>query len=173
MGSHISEISHFKSPDDILGYLIRVLSSLWTRRLNAVLIEIDLTEMQFVVLMAVGWRGDQPDGLTQAEMCDFCRISTALGSQVLASLVAKKLVSVKPKPNDGRAKVVVLTRAGRGKLAEAVQILEVLDRSFWSRDPARVKRLKTDIQAVIAEASEVGEANVEAPVAKTRLARNR
>jgi DNA-binding MarR family transcriptional regulator len=145
----IQKISKFSAPEDILGYLLRVVSALWRRRLNRELEKIDLTEVQFILLMGIGWRTPVAGGTTQAELSIFCRTTTPLTSQVLASLSRKRLIQFRPKPGDGRARLVSLSPAGEKKLLQAVRILERADSDVFGKDPALANRLKDDLRAMI------------------------
>ena len=86
----LSQISRFKSSYDVLGYLLRLMSQIWHRQLNAQLATIDLTEMQFVLMIGLAWLSEtRPDGVSQKELAEDCGCSTALASQVLQKLVSK------------------------------------------------------------------------------------
>jgi DNA-binding MarR family transcriptional regulator len=145
----ISEISPYRSPEDVLGWLLRLLSAIWHRRLNAELAEIDLTEMQFVLLIGLGWMTQEGNSVSQKDLAQFCRTSAALTSQVLRSLVRKKLVSITTGANDTRMRMVSLSHRGEKKLHEAVAILQATDQDFWKEDPKTTGRLKTDLLKVI------------------------
>jgi DNA-binding MarR family transcriptional regulator len=147
----LSAVSRFKSSYDVLGYLLRLMSQIWHRRLNAELAKIDLTEMQFVLMMGLAWLSEsRSDGVSQKELAEDCGCSTALASQVLKHLVAKKLVEVKFDPSDGRARVVQLSKAGEKRIRMAVKILERTDEEFRSDDPEVSQNLFDALKAAIA-----------------------
>lgn len=151
MALKVSELSHFKSSYEVLGYLLRLVSSLWHRQLNAELAKIDLTEMQFVLLIGLGWMTEhQPKGISQKELAQACGCSTALASQVLQKLVRKELVIVKSDTRDARARVVRLSAAGEIKLKKAVQILDQTDADFRKDDPEVFENLYRALRAVAA-----------------------
>jgi len=143
----IPKISGFSAPEEILGYLIRVASFMWRRRLNSELEKIGLNEIQFVVLMGIGWTGSIAIG----DLSAFCRITKPLTSQVLASLERKKLVHTSAGDDDRRVKLAALTPAGESKLLAAVHILKKADDAIWSREPALAARLKRDLKKVIGD----------------------
>jgi len=144
----ISEISPYRSPEDVLGWLLRLLSALWHRKLNAELLAIDLTEMQFVLLIGLGWMTQEGDAVSQKDLGQFCRTSPALTSQVLRSLVRKKLVSIAT-GNDTRMRMVLPSPLGESKLRQAVAILQATDEEFWKEEAATKKRLKKDLLTMI------------------------
>lgn len=157
----LSNISRFNSSYDVLGYLLRLMSSIWHRKLNAELAKIDLTEMQFVLLIGLGWLLDaNPKGVTQRTLADACGCSTALASQVMQKLVQKKLVLVSNDERDTRARIVRLSRAGEERLRKAVKILERTDEEFRSDNPAVAQQLFDALRAAI----EVKMAGAEKPV---------
>jgi MarR family transcriptional regulator, organic hydroperoxide resistance regulator len=150
MAFHVSTISRFHSSYDVLGYVLRLVSALWHRSLNAELAAIDLTEMQFVLLLGLAWLVEaQPDGVTQRELADACSCSAALASQVMQSLARKKLVDVSAHARDSRARVLRLSREGEAKVTQAVAILDRVDRDFWADDPALAADLADVLKRVI------------------------
>ena len=150
MTFRMSELSRFQSPYDILGYMLRLISALWHRELNAHLREIDLTEMQFVILMGLGWWQDErPAGVSQKELADSCSCSSALTSQVIKGLVRKKFVSVIQDKEDGRAHLVRLTKAGEKKVKLALKVTEQIDTSFWDDHPDDAQKLAMLLRSLI------------------------
>lgn len=142
MTLRISKISRYSSSYDVVGYLLRLMSSIWHRQLNSELASIDLTEMQFVLLMGLTWiLEEQPEGVTQTELADACGCSKALASQVMQNLVRKSLVEITDHAKDARARIVRLSKAGESKVRAAVQILERTDAEFRSDNPAAAQRL--------------------------------
>lgn len=147
----LSEISGYSSSYDVLGYLLRLMSSIWHRKLNAGLARIDLTEMQFVLLIGLGWLLEaNVKGVTQRELADACGCSTALASQVMQKLVQKGLVDITSDARDARARLVSLSPAGEERLKEAVLILREADDEFRADDPEVHQHLFDALKAAIA-----------------------
>lgn len=95
-----------------------------------------LTEMQFVLLIGLGWLVEsKPGGVSQKDLAQACGCSTALASQVLKNLVQKRLVTIRSDERDARARVVALSAEGETALGRAVEILESTDKEFRSDDP--------------------------------------
>jgi DNA-binding MarR family transcriptional regulator len=146
----LSEISGYTSSYDVLGYLLRLMSSIWHRQLNAELSKIDLTEMQFVLLIGLGWMQEaNVRGVTQRELADACGCSTALASQVMQKLVQKQLVVVAPDQNDARARLVSLSTSGETRLGEAVKILKRTDEAFRADNPEINQKLFDALRAAV------------------------
>lgn len=156
----LSEISSYRSSYDVLGYLLRLMSSIWHRKLNAELAKIDLTEMQFVLLLGLGWLVEtKPEGVSQKELAESCGCSTALASQVLQKLLRKELITVESDTRDARARVVRLTALGEVRLSEAVVVLENADKEFRADDP----KVSQDLFDALLAAIEVKMANTTDP----------
>ncbi len=145
----LSRISRYGAAEDVLGVLLRRVSGLWRRELNSALAEIDLTEMQFVVLMALAWKSNTQKRITQGELAEHARVSKALLSQILKSLTRKSLVRQTTRNGDSRVKELTLTKSGEGKVKEAVRILQTTEDAFWSDMPALTKDLKTILLAIL------------------------
>jgi DNA-binding MarR family transcriptional regulator len=151
MTLHLSRLSRFKSPYDILGYMLRLLSALWHRELNARLGEVDLTEIQFVILMGLGWIQEvQTSGVSQRELARSCSLSPALASQVIKSLLRKKLVATARDRADGRAHIITLTRLGEERIRAALQIVDEVDVTFWRDVPDLAGELSAVLKSLIA-----------------------
>jgi DNA-binding MarR family transcriptional regulator len=147
----LSEISGYTSSYDVLGYQLRLMSSIWHRKLNAGLAEIDLTEMQFVLLIGLGWLLEaNVKGVTQRELADACGCSTALASQVMQKLVKKGLVDIASHSKDARARLVSLSADGEERLKEAVLILRRADEEFRADDPEINQQLFEALRAALA-----------------------
>jgi DNA-binding MarR family transcriptional regulator len=146
-----SEVSSYRSSYDVLGYLLRLMSLIWHRRLNAELAKIDLTEMQFVLLTGLGWfMESRPDGVSQKELAESCGCSAALASQVLQKLHRKALIVIRNDARDGRARLVRLSEAGEQRLQAAVKVLETVDKDFRADDPLVAQNLFDALRAAIA-----------------------
>lgn len=147
----LSEISGYSSSYDVLGYQLRLMSSIWHRKLNAGLARIDLTEMQFVLLIGLGWLLEaNVKGVSQRELADACGCSTALASQVMQKLVKKGLVEINNHASDARARVVSLSTEGEGRLKQAVLILRQADEEFRADDPQVNQQLFDALRAALA-----------------------
>jgi len=147
----LSDTTRYRSSYDVLGYLLRLMSAIWHRQLNAELATIALTEKQFVLLIGLGWLVEKtPAGVSQKELAEACGCSTALASQVLKNLVRKDLVTIENDVRDARARVVRLSPTGADRLAQAVRILERTDEAFREDDPVVFNKLFDVLHEAIA-----------------------
>jgi DNA-binding MarR family transcriptional regulator len=144
----LSKFSRYQAAEDILGVLLRRVSGLWRRRLNEALLTIDLTEMQFVVLMAIAWNTQDAPDITQAALSQHARIHKALLSQIMKTLVRKELVALSDS-KDSRTRSVRLSRQGSAKVRRALKILERTEDAFWADIPEKAARLRKDLSAIL------------------------
>jgi DNA-binding MarR family transcriptional regulator len=144
----ISRLTRYSRAEDILGVLLRRVSGLWRRRLNAELAAIDLTEIQFVLLMAVAWRTEDGQTFTQRDLVEHTNLSRALTSQVLQSLFRKGLVS-KRASTDARTPRLTLTAAGERKVRAAVLVVERTEAAFWSEIPEVADKLRDALSGIL------------------------
>lgn len=150
MSLKISRESRFRSAYDVLGYLLRLMSLIWHRQLNTKLMSIGLTEMQFVLLIALAWLTEtKPDGVQQKELAESCGCSVALASQVLQSLKRKELVRIDIDARDARSRIVTLSRTGEDKVLAALHILERTDEEFRSDAPELFDRLFQTLRELV------------------------
>jgi DNA-binding MarR family transcriptional regulator len=171
----ISQLSHYSRPEDILGVLLRRVSGLWRRTLNAELATIELTEMQFVLLMAIAWRTEGGESFTQSQLVEQLKFSRALTSQVLQSLDRKELVT-KRASADARTPRVALTTAGERKVRAAIKVLERTEADFWADIPEVADSMRLAFTQVLLHHGEsiegqFGMAEDEPPTASGRTAR--
>lgn len=150
MTLELSKISGYSSSYDVLGYLLRLMSSIWHRQLNAELAKIDLTEMQFVLLVGLGWLLEADvKGVNQRQLADSCGCSAALASQVMQKLVKKGLVDVSSHDKDARARIVSLSPAGEQRLKQAVEVIRTTDDAFRADDPQVFDQLFDALRAAV------------------------
>lgn len=149
MAIDVSKISRYAQPSDSVGFLLRQLFMAWRRRLEAGLSEIDLTHIQFVMLMGLAWLTRADRSVSQGELTRFCRCSRALASQTLSTLLRKGLIEQVEDPADRRAKQISLTRAGEKKVRQATPLLESTEAEFLAADPALRTRLDRDLRRAL------------------------
>ena len=85
MAIDVSGFSRYSVPSDSLGFLLRQLFMLWRRSVESGLSSIDLTHIQFVLLIGLAWLTREGKRVRQLELGEFCKCSRALTSQTLAT----------------------------------------------------------------------------------------
>jgi len=153
----ISKYSRYQAAEDILGVLLRRVSGLWRRRLNEELAKVDLTEMQFVLLMAIAWKTQEARHITQAQLGQHAKVHKALLSQVMKTLIRKGLV-VHSDSEDSRTRSLRLSARGNAKARKALKILERTEEAFWADIPDLATRLRKDLGQILKAKGEEPEA---------------
>ncbi len=112
------------------------------RRLEAALLPIGLTHMQFVVLRVADHLAQAGERPTQARLAVGTATDRMMVSKVLRLLEGKGLVLRPVHPADARAHHVVLTAAGRRLVAQAVPLaLQAQAEYFGSLSGDRLEQL--------------------------------
>jgi DNA-binding MarR family transcriptional regulator len=90
------------------------------RRFDEALRPLQLTNGQFSLIMSL----NRPDPATIGSVAALLAMDRTTLTAALKPLERRSLVVIKPDPDDGRSRLVTLTRAGRNLLAKAVPIWE-------------------------------------------------
>jgi DNA-binding MarR family transcriptional regulator len=132
----------FEHPDKSPGFLLWKVSNHWMREQRKALAKIGLTHGQFVVLANVLWLSSQPDNIvTQQQVGDHADIDKMSMSDLVATLVKKKLLRRIPHQTDKRAYSLSLTRTGHQKVLKAIPIVEGIDKLFFTKKSSSLKKL--------------------------------
>ena len=121
-----------ESPSESPGFLLWRVTLAWQRSMAAVLLEHDLTHVQFVLLANVWWLGDWPN---QRQLADHAGTDPMMTSQVLRTLEGKGLVDRVVDAADSRARRVALTELGRAAVDQAIPAVEAADAAFFAAVP--------------------------------------
>jgi DNA-binding MarR family transcriptional regulator len=121
-------MSEFAGPGDSPGFLLWQVTRRWQRELTAALKPLGLTHVQFVLLASTWWL-DRP---TQRELADQARTDPMMTSQVVRALEQRGLLERQPDPDDGRARRLVATAAGRELAERAIAVVEAADAAFFA-----------------------------------------
>jgi len=121
------------SPVHSFGFRLWHVQHAWRRRLEAALAPVDLTHMQFVVLRAADHLARQGDQPSQTRLAACIAIDRMMVSKVVRLLDAKGLLVRAVHPEDMRAHHLVLTEAGRRRLAQAIGIVQAEQGRFFGR----------------------------------------
>jgi len=120
------------------------------RRLEAELLPLGLTHMQYVVLRVAGYLAQAGEQPTQARLAEGTATDRMMVSKVLRLLEGKGLVVRPVHPNDARAHHVVLTEAGRRMVARSVPLAMRAQAEFFGRlGDERVERLSATLDELL------------------------
>lgn len=114
-----------------LGFLIWKTSNKLQRLHRLALKELDLTPTQFSVLASVVHISSMQKNLTQSLLCKHTEMDKMLTSDVIKSLVVKKLIKKKKNEHDSRSFLIQPTPLGVKKANEAIEIVENVDLEFF------------------------------------------
>lgn len=149
MSKEIENIFGFEHPDLSIGHLLVRLSNLHQRKINIELSKMDLTYAQFVLLSGVYWLSMQFDDVTQIMLINLTKSDKSMTSNVLKTLIAKKLINRREHSKDTRAKVVSITDDGKKIVKQAVLLVEKLDSGFFVTDDFEVDELRVMLMQLI------------------------
>jgi len=149
MSKEIENIFGFEHPDLSIGHLLVRLSNLHQRKINFELSKMDLTYAQFVLLSGIYWLSMQYDDVTQIMLINLTKSDKSMTSNVLKTLIAKKLINRREHSKDTRAKVVSITDDGKKIVKQAVLLVEKLDLGFFVTDDFEVDELRMMLTQLI------------------------
>lgn len=121
-----------RKPDEQLGYLLTQVTFLKQRITNAALKELDITYIQFVILAGTLELGDKGGIVTQQIISTKRRLDKAMVSNVVKTLIEKKLMLREAHPVDKRAYTLLLTDEGVKKAIRGKEIASKIDETFFS-----------------------------------------
>ncbi len=114
-----------------LGFLVWKISNKLQSLHRLALKELDLTPTQFSVLASVVYISSIQENLTQSLLCKHTEMDKMLTSDIIKSLVAKKLVKKKENEEDSRSFLIQPTPLGIEKANKAIKIVEDIDQDFF------------------------------------------
>ncbi len=127
--------SHFsvKKAEDSSGFLLWQVTTLWQREIKKALESLELSHSAFVILASLLWFDEQQIEPTQTTIINHTKLDKMTVSKSLKTLVSQGLVSRFENELDTRAKTIILTDRGKIIAIQAVQIVEDVDRVFFSK----------------------------------------
>jgi DNA-binding MarR family transcriptional regulator len=145
------DVFQVESADDSLGFSLWQVSSMWQRQINAALKQFDLTHAQFVLLASLTWLVSEDKPLTQVDLASHAKMDVMMTSNVLRTLEHKGLILRNPHPTDTRAKSLAVTSKGLELAAQAVQVVEGIDKAFFNSLGADVSGFNKQLLKLINE----------------------
>jgi DNA-binding MarR family transcriptional regulator len=107
------------------------ISTLWRRKIEAVLRPLDLTHPQFVVLACLGWLTQEGKHVQQKELAQFTAMDITVTSQILRNLEKRGYLTRRHLDGDERAKYPFITESGQQLLEQSLPLVETTDRQFF------------------------------------------
>ena len=122
-------------PDDSPGFLLWHVTLRWQRDIAAVLAPLELTHVQFVLLVTTWWLNAQGENPNQLSVARQAGTDVKMTSQVLRKLEAKSLIRRDVDTSDTRAKRLRVTDRGAELARQAVAAVEATDAAFFQTVP--------------------------------------
>jgi MarR family transcriptional regulator, organic hydroperoxide resistance regulator len=137
----------FKRAEDSPGFLLWQLTNQWQRQQRAALAKIGLTHAQFVVLASALWLNNiSEQAVSQQTISEHSKIDKMSMSDLVATLIRKKLLSRSPHKHDGRSYSITLTPKGQALVLKAIPIVEGIDAEFFSPNTPNLIQLLTVLE---------------------------
>jgi DNA-binding MarR family transcriptional regulator len=133
--------SRHARPEESPGFVLWQVATLWQQQMRRALAPLGLTHAQFVLLASAAWLSRQGEPVSQARIAEHARTDAVMTSEVLRTLVSKKLVRRLPHPADKRAWQIEPTAQGARLAQRAMRLVEAADEAFFGARPPELQRL--------------------------------
>jgi len=123
-------------PGDSPGFLMWRITLRWQRAVAEALRPLELTHVQFVLLATTWWLNQQDQKPNQLAIAATADTDVKMTSEILRKLADRGLLVQRADPNDGRAKLIVVTAQGSALAKRAIVVVETVDAEFFAGAPA-------------------------------------
>lgn len=124
------------APENAVGFVLWRIVHRYQREIDRALAPLNLTHLQFTVLVLAAWLGRAGEAVAQSEMAQFGDIHPMQVSHMLKALKEKRLVERTKSLSDARAKHVKITAAGVATLHSALPIVNEVQRRLFGKGGA-------------------------------------
>ncbi|WP_175330688.1 MULTISPECIES: MarR family winged helix-turn-helix transcriptional regulator [Candidatus Ichthyocystis] len=118
--------------NNMSGFLLYSAYFSWKRKIENALSPHELTHVQFMLLMSLGFMTKDVALVSQNDLAKFLKFDVTMTSQVLRNLEKRGLLSRSQKKGDERAKFPKLTEEGTKKIQEATRDLLKTESDFFA-----------------------------------------
>jgi len=140
----------FKRPEDSPGLLLWQLTNQWQRQQRQALAKLGLTHAQFVVLASMLWLSSLPDNtVTQKQVSELSKIDKMSMSDLVTTLLQKKMLLRTSHHKDKRSYCLDLTNKGRRIVLKAIPVVEGIDAEFFSEETPNLVQLIYNLKHLI------------------------
>lgn len=137
----------FKRAEDSPGFLLWQLTNQWQQLQRNALRPLGITHPQFVALAGILWLSNlHQSGPSQNQVADFTHIDKMMMSDLVKTLLEKKLIERFRHPQDRRAYCLSLTTKGHKQVLKAIPLVEGVDAQFFSKETKNLTQLLTLLQ---------------------------
>lgn len=141
----------FEEAQDSPGFLLWQTTVVWQRLIKEALEPYGISHAQFVVMAVLLWFSKKDKAVTQVNIIGMSKLDKMTVSKSLKKLVSLGLVVRHEKPEDTRAKLVQLTKAGIDLACKLVPLVESVDEDFFGKLP---KNQEKDLIVVLRKLTE-------------------
>jgi DNA-binding MarR family transcriptional regulator len=142
----------FKKPEDSPGFLLWQLTNEWQRKQRRALTKLGLTHAQFVVLACLLWLSKHSTGpVTQNQISTLANIDKMMVSDLVNTLIRKKLLIRSPHGSDNRAYDLSLTATGCKLIVKAIPLVENIDAEFFTKETRNLVQLHNILKQRLAK----------------------
>lgn len=132
----------FKKAEDSPGFLLWQLTNQWQQQQRKALRALGLTHPQFVALAGILWLSSiYENGASQIQVAEFTHIDKMMMSDLVRTLLQKKLIERHRQALDKRAFSLLLTRKGHSLTLKAIPIIEGIDAQFFKKETQGLTQL--------------------------------
>ena len=132
----------FKKAEDSPGFLLWQLTNQWQQQQRKALQPLGITHPQFVALAGILWLSNQNEqGPSQNQVAEFTHIDKMMMSDLVKTLIGKKLIERYKQAIDKRAYELTLTPHGHKLTLEAIPLVEAVDAKFFQDTTKGLKKL--------------------------------
>jgi MarR family transcriptional regulator, organic hydroperoxide resistance regulator len=124
--------TNFRKAEDSPGFLLWKASNLLQRMHSICLSDLNITPTQFSLMTCLVYL-HQDGPVTASRIVDHAGMDKMMVSDLIKTLVKKKLVKRKPNPEDGRSFLLEPTPLGQSITNSSVLKIEALDLEFFKR----------------------------------------
>ncbi|WP_316355139.1 MarR family winged helix-turn-helix transcriptional regulator [Candidatus Trichorickettsia mobilis] len=123
--------SNWINMTDMSGFLLYQTYFSWKRKIESTLLPHELTHVQFILLMSLGFMMREGSEVTQNDLSRFTSFDVTMTSQVLRLLEKRGFIKRSQKIGDERSKFPKLTTEGINKIKTASADLMEAEKCFF------------------------------------------
>lgn len=132
----------FKRAEDSPGFLLWQLTNQWQQQQRKALQTLGLTHPQFVALAGILWLNTHSETPpSQAQVAQFTHIDKMMMSDLVQTLLDKKLITRHKHAHDKRAYALNLTSKGHSLTLKAIPLVEGIDAQFFTKETTGLVQL--------------------------------
>jgi DNA-binding MarR family transcriptional regulator len=140
----------FKKAEDSPGFLLWQLTNHWQQQQRKALHPLGLTHPQFVALAGILWLNNKNEqGPSQNQVAEFTHIDKMMMSDLVKTLLEKKMIERFRQLSDKRAYALSLTDKGHQLILKAIPLVEKVDATFFSPNTPLLSQLLTLLNHIV------------------------